>query len=189
MLSVYSRECICKIQCHIFVMLHVFMNFKYVCFLYGTNTGMSIFLGMWKTECFLNCCISSNTAQVSNWTRVYLAIQIEKFTVFLSISTFSQFEPGWLWTMKLINPGSESMIYVNNKCVCGIIQMVECSAMCEPSYIIKIQSQIDCIWFHRAVFSSLLRTNIYETGQCIKWSETNFWFWLYTSKVTYIYLK
>ena len=44
---------------------------------------------------------------VSNWTRVNLPIQVEKFKSFeVSISTLSQFEPGWLWSMKL-NPGAQ----------------------------------------------------------------------------------
>ena len=39
------------------------------------------------------------------WTRVNLPIQIEKFKSFeVPISTLSRFEPGWLWTMKLIKP-------------------------------------------------------------------------------------
>ena len=38
---------------------------------------------------------------VSNWTRVNLPIQLEKFVL---ISSLSWFELWWLWTMKLIKP-------------------------------------------------------------------------------------
>ena len=58
---------------------------------------------------------SSNTAKVLNWTRVNLPIKIEKFKSFwVSISTISWSEPGWLWTMKLIKPqGSNRGFTVN----------------------------------------------------------------------------
>ena len=54
----------------------------------------------WLEEKSCIYCISLNTAQVLNWTRVNLSNQIEKFKSFkVSISTLSRFEPEWLWTM------------------------------------------------------------------------------------------
>ena len=118
---------------------------------------------------------------ISNWTRVNLPIQLEKFVL---ISSLSQFKLWWLWTMKLIKPqginqGFTGYLYswiLASSASCTIAQLVlklpvTCSCIAGKNSVDWHTNKGNSYYSNHAIFFSLYWASIATNKLFCNWKK------------------